>query len=67
MNLTEIKYRIDRFLRLRVDTAVRRLMPKYIVTQALLKSSHYIRPDEVVPAVPFMAVYERQFKSDINA
>ncbi len=67
MDLTELKYRIDRFFRLHVDSAVRRLMPKYIVTQALLKSSHFIRPDEEVPAVPFMAVYERQFKSDINA
>lgn len=60
--LALLRHDFDRKVGQHVRRLVRRLLPDWLVTQALLKASRHIRSTEIVPDVPFTVVYERQFK-----
>jgi hypothetical protein len=62
--LALLRHDFDRKVGQHITRLVRQLLPDWLVTQALLKASRHIRDTETVPEVPFMAVYERQFKRE---
>lgn len=62
--LFEARYRVRRWFARTGQTFLFRVMPNWLVKQAMMRASRHILPDEVVPEVPFMVVFGRLFKKE---
>lgn len=59
----EWKYWVSRWFARHGQSVLFKVMPKWLVTQALLRASRHIKGHEIVPNVRFMDILERQMKS----
>jgi hypothetical protein len=60
----EIKYWTSRWFQRHGQEVLFKLMPNWLVQQAMIKASRHVLPHEVVPDVKFMTIFERTYKEE---
>jgi len=63
--LFEKRYWAKRWIANHARTVLYAVMPRWLVREAMMYASRYIKDNEVVPDVPFMIVFERVCKNDV--
>lgn len=64
MSWSEKKYWITRYFTRVSRSLLYRVMPRWVVRESMMYASRYIKPDEVVPDINFMTVFERVCKKE---
>jgi hypothetical protein len=62
LSWTEWKYWTSRWFARHGQHILFKLMPNWLVQQAMIRASRHIKDDEVVPEVRFMTILERTYK-----